>query len=192
MTTRVPGLFFAGSSTLPGVGVPMVLLSGKLAAQRVATTPARRRPFAGERRLDLPVHLVPAYRACETITRTRSSSYYLATRLLPVPRRPYVHALYAFARVADDLVDHLGDDPGHDRDHDPADALADFRSAFGRAVGGEPADQPALAAIAHTIDVWDLPVDAFDRFFRSMEMDLTSPRTTRGTTSSGTWTARRR
>ncbi len=32
---RVPGLFFTGSSTVPGVGVPMVLLSGKLAAQRV-------------------------------------------------------------------------------------------------------------------------------------------------------------
>jgi phytoene desaturase len=32
---RVPGLFFAGASTLPGVGVPMVLLSGRLAARRV-------------------------------------------------------------------------------------------------------------------------------------------------------------
>jgi phytoene desaturase len=32
---RVPGLVFTGSSTVPGVGVPMVLLSGKLAAQRV-------------------------------------------------------------------------------------------------------------------------------------------------------------
>ena len=32
---RVPGLFFAGSSTLPGVGIPLVLISGKLAAQRV-------------------------------------------------------------------------------------------------------------------------------------------------------------
>jgi phytoene desaturase len=32
---RVPGLFFAGSGTVPGVGVPMVLISGKLAAQRV-------------------------------------------------------------------------------------------------------------------------------------------------------------
>jgi phytoene desaturase len=32
---RVPGLFFTGSSTVPGVGVPMVLISGKLAAQRV-------------------------------------------------------------------------------------------------------------------------------------------------------------
>jgi phytoene desaturase len=32
---RVPGLVFAGSSTVPGVGVPMVLISGKLAAARV-------------------------------------------------------------------------------------------------------------------------------------------------------------
>ncbi len=32
---RVPGLVFTGSSTVPGVGVPMVLLSGKLAAERV-------------------------------------------------------------------------------------------------------------------------------------------------------------
>lgn len=32
---RVPGLVFVGSSTLPGVGVPMVLVSGKLAAARV-------------------------------------------------------------------------------------------------------------------------------------------------------------
>jgi phytoene desaturase len=40
---RVPGLAFTGSSTVPGVGVPMVLLSGKLAAARVLrAVPARR------------------------------------------------------------------------------------------------------------------------------------------------------
>ncbi len=32
---RIPGLVFVGSTTVPGVGVPMVLISGKLAAQRV-------------------------------------------------------------------------------------------------------------------------------------------------------------
>lgn len=32
----VPGLVFAGSGTVPGVGIPMVLISGKLAARRVA------------------------------------------------------------------------------------------------------------------------------------------------------------
>lgn len=33
---RAPGLVFVGSGTVPGVGVPMVLLSGRLAAERVA------------------------------------------------------------------------------------------------------------------------------------------------------------
>lgn len=43
---RRPGLFFAGSGTVPGVGVPMVLISGKLAARRVGDylpTPVGRR-----------------------------------------------------------------------------------------------------------------------------------------------------
>jgi phytoene desaturase len=33
---RLPGMFFAGSGTVPRVGVPMVLISGKLAGSRVA------------------------------------------------------------------------------------------------------------------------------------------------------------
>lgn len=41
---RVPGLVFVGSSTVPGVGVPMVLVSGKLAAERVDQYAARRSP----------------------------------------------------------------------------------------------------------------------------------------------------
>jgi phytoene desaturase len=32
---KMPGLVFAGSGTVPGVGVPMVLISGRLAAERV-------------------------------------------------------------------------------------------------------------------------------------------------------------
>jgi phytoene desaturase len=34
---RAPGLVFVGSGTQPGVGVPMVLISGKLAAERVSS-----------------------------------------------------------------------------------------------------------------------------------------------------------
>ncbi|WP_208026790.1 phytoene desaturase family protein [Rhabdothermincola sediminis] len=37
---RAPGLVFSGSGTVPGVGVPMVLLSGKLAARRVSALEA--------------------------------------------------------------------------------------------------------------------------------------------------------
>ena len=38
---RAPGLVFAGSGTVPGVGVPMVLVSGMLAARRVEAMEAR-------------------------------------------------------------------------------------------------------------------------------------------------------
>jgi phytoene desaturase len=38
---KAPGLVFAGSGTVPGVGVPMVLVSGMLAAQRVEAMSAR-------------------------------------------------------------------------------------------------------------------------------------------------------
>jgi phytoene desaturase len=38
---RAPGLVFAGSGTIPGVGVPMVLVSGMLAARRVEAMGAR-------------------------------------------------------------------------------------------------------------------------------------------------------
>src|SRR5207253_10705537 len=34
VTDRAPGVVFVGSGTVPGVGVPMVLLSGRLAADR--------------------------------------------------------------------------------------------------------------------------------------------------------------
>jgi phytoene desaturase len=39
---RVPGLVFAGMGTVPGVGIPMVLISGRLAALRVEQWAAER------------------------------------------------------------------------------------------------------------------------------------------------------
>ena len=38
----MPGLWFAGMGTVPGVGVPMVLISGRLAAERVLARKAGR------------------------------------------------------------------------------------------------------------------------------------------------------
>lgn len=47
---RVPGLVLVGSGTVPGVGVPMVLVSGRLAAERAEQQARRlRRPGGGRR-----------------------------------------------------------------------------------------------------------------------------------------------
>jgi phytoene desaturase len=40
---RIPGLVFTGMGTVPGVGIPMVLISGRLAADRVAAWQQARR-----------------------------------------------------------------------------------------------------------------------------------------------------
>ena len=58
--------------------------------------------------------LAAAYRHCAAINARFGKSYHLATRLLSPDRRPAVHALYAAARTADDLVDLPGPDPAGD------------------------------------------------------------------------------
>lgn len=46
-----------------------------------------------------------AYLYCTCITQANSNTFYLASRLLPKPKRLAVQALYAFCRCTDDLVD---------------------------------------------------------------------------------------
>ena len=46
-----------------------------------------------------------AYDFCEGITAQHSRSFYMASSLLPRPKRRAVRALYAFCRITDDLVD---------------------------------------------------------------------------------------
>ncbi|MGI5220273.1 squalene/phytoene synthase family protein [Nocardia sp. CA-290969] len=46
-----------------------------------------------------------AYDRCRRTAAVHGRTYYLATRLLSAEQRPAVHALYAFARMVDDIVD---------------------------------------------------------------------------------------
>src|SRR5579859_8194534 len=49
-----------------------------------------------------------AYQFCATVTQTNSRTFYLAANLLPGDKRRAVHALYAFCRTTDDLIDKAG------------------------------------------------------------------------------------
>lgn len=59
-----------------------------------------------------PEVLEAAFADCEQLTSIRSRSFSLAFRLLPLEERSAVHALYAFCRTVDDLVD---EPAGHNR-----------------------------------------------------------------------------
>jgi hydroxysqualene synthase len=54
---------------------------------------------------DRPASLADAYAECEKLARSHYENFPVASHLLPAAMRPHVAALYAFARVADDLAD---------------------------------------------------------------------------------------
>src|SRR6266436_8472144 len=58
--------------------------------------------------------LARAYAACEALARAHYENFPVASRLLPPAMRPHVAAVYAFARVADDIADE-GTAPPADR-----------------------------------------------------------------------------
>ena len=108
--------------------------------------------------------LVAAYRACRLINAEHGRTYFLATRLLPPARRPAVHALYGFARLADEIVDSPGPDP--------ATALTVLETELAAALRGEPA-HPVLVALADTVRRFGIDPGLFPVFLKSMRMDLT-------------------
>ncbi|WP_374066580.1 phytoene/squalene synthase family protein [Actinokineospora auranticolor] len=109
--------------------------------------------------------LAAAYAECRRINAHYGRSYYLATRLLPPARRPAVHALYGFARVADELVDAPGPDPAGD--------LRTLEGALGAALDGAPTTDPVLRALADTVARHGIDRSLFTDFLASMRMDLT-------------------
>lgn len=106
-----------------------------------------------------------AYETCRRLNAAHGKTYYLATLLLPPAKRPYVHALYGFARYADEMVDDL--------DHPDPEALVTWSKQFlGDLDHGESADPVSNAAI-HTARTWRIGRDTFEAFLASMQMDIT-------------------
>jgi phytoene synthase len=105
-----------------------------------------------------------AYEHCAGVAAEHGRSYHLATRLLPPDRRPAVHALYAAARTADDLVDLPGDDPAGDLAAWSRAVLAELDSGW--------SDDPVRLALVHTYRQYDIPVEHLVDFLAAMTSDL--------------------
>jgi phytoene synthase len=108
--------------------------------------------------------LEAAYRHCAAVNARFGKSYHLATRLLPADRRPAVHALYAAARTADDLVDHPGADPAGD--------LADWSRAVLTELDEGWSEDPVRLALVHTYRRYEIPVEHLVDFLAAMTSDL--------------------
>ncbi len=116
------------------------------------------------------VTLAASYARCQELNRRHGTTYYWSTMVLPKDKRPHVHALYAFCRYADDIVDDLGTDVSV---QERGRALADFGDRFFADLGHGESDDLVLKAVVHTVTRWGIDPDCFRRFLRSMTMDLT-------------------
>ncbi|RKS74083.1 phytoene synthase [Motilibacter peucedani] len=106
-----------------------------------------------------------SYEQCRRLNALHGKTYYLASLLLPRHKRPYVHALYGFARYADEFVDSL-DDPHPE-------ALVPWGERFLADLDRGHSDDPVCRAAVDTVLRWDIPRDYFVAFLDSMAMDLT-------------------
>ena len=109
-----------------------------------------------------------SYRYCRTLNAQHGRTYFLATRLLAPSQRPAVHALYGFARYADDILDDLTS----------AATLAEREARLEQLAskffdGNDDASEPVLPAVLHTARTYRIPLNLFDDFLTSMRMDLT-------------------
>ncbi|GAA3229843.1 phytoene/squalene synthase family protein [Pseudonocardia petroleophila] len=109
-----------------------------------------------------------AYATCRRLNAVHGRTYFLATRLLPPDRRPAVHALYGFARYADEIVDDLDDDRPVAEKAAELDALT---AGLRAALDGAPTGVPVLTALADTARRHGIDHAHFTDFMTSMRMD---------------------
>ncbi|MFE7267613.1 phytoene/squalene synthase family protein [Streptomyces sp. NPDC057592] len=110
-----------------------------------------------------------AYSQCRRLNARHGRTYFLATRLLPVERRSAVHALYGFARRADDIVDDL-DRPRTPQERDMLLRRLESDLAHGLRTGG--GNEPVVRALADTSARYAIEHSLFADFLASMRSDL--------------------
>lgn len=117
--------------------------------------------------------LQQSYDECKRLNALHGKTYYLATLLLPAAKRPPVHALYGFARYADEIVDDLASTLTPEEKALALrtwgdSVLADLRAGSSNDLIGR--------ALVDTVKKYSIPLEYFDAFMVSMEMDLTVTR----------------
>jgi phytoene synthase len=111
-----------------------------------------------------------SYLECKRLNSLHGKTYYLATLLLPPEKRPFVHALYGFARYADEIVDDLASTL---TDDEKANSLNQWGEGVISDIKSGNSDDVIGKALVDTVKRFDIPIQYFQSFLHSMSMDLT-------------------
>jgi len=122
---------------------------------------------AGGKKLDGGLSLAESYDLCRRVQKAHSRTYYFSTRLFPAEVRPRVHALYAFMRFADEIVDTPHDLPPGAQ----LSVLDELEAETMAAISGESVPNPVLRAYADTVRACGIDPETITAFMESMKMD---------------------
>jgi len=111
-----------------------------------------------------------SYEECKRLNALHGKTYYLATLLLPKAKRPFVHALYGFARYADEIVDDLASELSIE---EKAEALSTWGNGVLEDLKKGTSQDHVGRALIDTVNRFDIPHEHFEAFLHSMTMDLT-------------------
>lgn len=110
-----------------------------------------------------------SYAECKRLNSLHGKTYYLATLLLPAAKRPFVHALYGFARYADEIVDDLASTLS---EHEKSELLRSWGESVLADLKNGVSKDPIGMALADTVQRFSIPIEYFESFLHSMTMDL--------------------
>jgi phytoene synthase len=111
-----------------------------------------------------------SYLECKRLNSIHGKTYYLATLLLPPAKRPFVHALYGFARYADEIVDDLASIL---TEEEKANALKKWGDGVLADIRSGKSKDHVGSALVDTVKRFNIPIAHIEAFLNSMKMDLT-------------------
>ncbi len=110
-----------------------------------------------------------SYEECKRLNSLHGKTYYLATLLLPKEKRPFVHALYGFARYADEIVDDLASELTI---QEKSDLLTQWGEKVLQGLSSGDSNDVVGRALIDTVTKFKIPHEHFVAFLHSMKMDL--------------------
>ena len=106
-----------------------------------------------------------SFSCSEKVTKTYSTSFSLATRLLSENIRKDIYNIYGFVRFADEIVDSF-------HDYNKGELFKDFSIDLEKALKNKIHLNPILNSFQHTFHKYKIDKKLVDSFMKSMKMDL--------------------
>lgn len=111
--------------------------------------------------------LAAGFAECRRITKRYGTSFYFATQFFPPETRQGIYAVYAFARIPDEIVD----DPDASGKQAAMAELREWRLRWLAAMQAGGSDDDVMNAIVRAFIKYKIPVADGEAFLKSMFMD---------------------